>query len=213
MRWLRRCLTTHAINGTAPRIRLPGSLAELRALFLETRLHRGAADGSATYERRFSELAAESLGTLPRAGDAAAVQPVLRGLWVERYDSAVDARAQPSKDDADDTLIVGLRAELRYDDVPTGTFGHRYVAWSKRRDVAVAQGGATITCERGGEAAPVPDGWIHRLEVDHGDSWAAVKIIEFRTGAGLASDGGPAQRLQLDGFDEDLDPTFVGRRE
>ena len=177
---------------------VPETLPELRACFQEQRPVRVSditPRWPGMYQQLFASIGAEALEALE--GEDQTARGVIGARWLELHDAAVNTLA------VDDSLVLGLRADLRYED-DNGTFQHRYIAWSKAQQRTLAQGGATITCMRDGEATRVPKSWVYRLEVDHGDHWASMKIIEFRRGMGLRTDGSHAH--QLDGIDEDLDP-------
>ena len=74
---------------------------------------------------------------------------------------------------------------------------HRYIAWSKNQGRVAAQGGAIIQCMRDhAHACPIPKSWNYRIEVDFGECWASVKILEFKRETGQLMPG------NLEGEDE-----------
>lgn len=173
------------INGlptafVTPRHPPHSSLPELRACFVEQLPVRvadiAASDREELFGTCFRSMATKSLDDL-MAEHRDDSQPVFSDEWREIYTPVSN----------DDTLLLGLRANVRYDKVATGRFEHRYIAWSKAQGCVAAQGGATVMCARDGGSVPIPAKWVYRMEVEFGDTWAAVQILEFRREAGLGS--------------------------
>jgi len=182
---------------------LPTTLPELRACFVQQHPSVRGVDlaeelgteqlSSAYYHRFFERLRTETLGILALEDGSAEIRPRVSGRWCEPL-------IAPRPIAMDDTLFLGLRAEVDNASVEKGIFVHRYIAWSKAQGRVAAQGGATITCEGldSGEPVRIPDRWIYRMEVDYGDAWASVKILEFRRGMGLPSHLGARDLLEDD---------------
>ena len=193
---LSRRLTTYAlqVDGRSvaalskPRHPLHASLPEVRACFVEAlpvrvsqRFSKGELDDhDGVYQSLFETLRNDQLAELTAYSNPEVV-PSPGDRWCEYYLPVAP----------DDTLFVGLRADVKYDRAEEGVFEHRYIAWSKASDQVAAQGGATIRCTRdAGDACAIPPRWVHRMEVDYGEAWASVKILEFRREAGLGSNFG-----------------------
>ena len=177
-----------ASSGAMPKL-LPASLPELRACFVEQKPLRMTEAGVAdcAISARFDAISKEALDKLARESDSA-VETVLSDKWFEAY----------SPVSADDTVYVGLRAQIV--DAGVGLFEHHFVAWSRAQAKATAHGGVAIACRCHGMPVPIPDRWVYRMEVDFGDSWASVKILEFRRAVGLPSNFG----LASGGIDDEL---------
>jgi hypothetical protein len=180
---------------STPRHPLGSSLPELRACFVEQPPCRISErfgrqfDDELVYRTLFERLHNDALGDLTAYHAAERLVPTASDWWAEFYAPV----------DVDDTLLLGLRADVKYDRVCDGVFEHRYIAWSKAKGKVVAQGGAQIGCQGdGGEPAAIPPEWVYRMEVDYGDAWASLKILEFRREAGLGSHLGSA------GIEDDL---------
>lgn len=181
-----------------PRRPLPETLPELRATFNEQAPVRVSKLGSvdhATYDELFRSVCQEALDSL--TSEDHVTRAVVDSRWIEIYNPMIES---------DDTILLGLRANLRYDEVAHGTFEHSYIAWSKAQKRTLAQGGASISCERDSVRTPVPESWVYRLEVDHGDNWASVQILEFRRAMGLGNDGSQPQQHVLDDLENDREP-------
>lgn len=129
------------------------------------------------YHRCFDDLCADELNVLPRkTAEIEAIRAMPDDKWCESFGPVA----------MDDTMLLGVRAEIDSSMAKRGIFVHRYIAWSKAQQRVAAHGGATIRCESlDGEPVNIPDGWVYRMEVDYGDAWAAQKILEFRREAGL----------------------------
>ena len=63
-----------------------------------------------------------------------------------------------------------------------------------------------FTCELDGVNVLVPEAWRDRIELDFGEAWASMRILNFRRGAGLPTRAG--EGLDADSSDERLS---VGR--
>jgi len=152
---------------------------------------------SDTFQDLFSALGAEALDRLTVGGGRHEVGtvPTESQQWCELFGK------QPVA--ADDTLVLGFRADVSYSDATAhGRFTQTFIAWSKLQAHTVAMGGVTITCERDGECAPVPEKWISRMELDFGEMWASAKILSFRRGVGLPTRAG--EGVDADSSDERL---------
>ena len=160
------------------------SLPELRACFREQApvraSDRGAPIDADAFRMWFGTVCMDALDAVDRDAEGDdAVLPTINDQWIETFDPQVAS---------DDTLLIGLRADMSYDDVSEGRFEHRYVAWSKAEGRVAAHGGATIQAIAvDGRPAALPKRWVYNLEVEFGDCWASCSILEFRRATGLST--------------------------
>ena len=140
-----RLARTPAASGVARvgggRLAAPAHPAsELRACFRAAGRVRGSARGApidaAAFRLWFGTVCMDALDAVDRDAEGDdAVLPTINDQWIETFDPPVAS---------DDTLLIGLRADMSYDDVSEGRFEHRYFAWSKAEGRVAAHGGATI---------------------------------------------------------------------
>ena len=151
--WLaHRCVRAYTLRPderpaslTAPRHPPHSSLPELRACFLEQRpirvadLQRESRWHSKRGQQHLWRVFLDAIGRHALnelANECDEAQPTLSLDWSEVYTELSQC----------DTLLLGLRAIIRYEAVPSSRFEHRYIAWSKEQRRVAAQGGATILC-------------------------------------------------------------------
>ena len=127
----------------------------------------------------FDTICDRTLQDLPRTSAAVeGIKPIPGNKWCETLGSVSVSM--------DDTLLLGVRAEIDSTSVEHGRFVHHYIAWSKAQQRVAAHGGVVVSCEDlDGRSVRIPDAWVYQMEVAFGDAWAACKILEFRRAAGL----------------------------
>jgi len=181
-----------------PAFALPNTLPEMRACFQEAKRIEVASLGGANlvnhsfFEMSFGSVCDQALARLAKEDVVVANS----NRWQELYGAPVNSH---------DTLLLGIRACI-ITAAPVGEFRHRYIAWSKVQQRAVAQGGLTIHCEGiDGHRVPLPTRWVNRMELDFGETWASTQIVEFRRGTGLPTRVG-------EGMDADSSDNRLERR-
>jgi hypothetical protein len=181
-----------AASGPPPddSLNLPSSLPELRACYQE-QMPMAAMDVAATlgadpdakfinstfFHSCFDAICDRTLEDLPRTTSAVeSIRSTPGDKWCKTFGSIA----------MDDTLLLGVRAEIDSKMVEHGRFVHHYIAWSKAQQRVAAHGGVIVSCEDlDGRSVRIPDAWVYQMEVAFGDAWAACKILEFRRAAGL----------------------------